>query len=288
MNWHNKSLKILGLTETEIEVLKSLSLAKSTQDIKRLTGLSRTGIKYVLEKLMEKEMVERVKVGKRYIYMAISKKELSMKFRDMFDELNIEMGAGAGVVTSVGAGAGGLTGARIKTSKENEFIIHVGAKEIIPAYQRIASINKGERIKAIQHHKSWMELSEKVSKEQLVEFNKSIVKNHLILDGMLNESAYDSYLQEIKKDPRKHKDTVESLSGRMADYTVFPNSVFNYSCELWLFKSTTLLINWHEEVAIEITNQSMTPFLRDMFEFVKAGGKKIDHNKVIRGVLERA
>ena len=276
MNWHNKSLKILGLTDTEIEVLKALDLAKSTQDIKRLTGLSRTGIKYVLEKLMEKEMVERAKVGKRFIYIAISKKELTQKLREIFDEINIES-----------RGVGELTGARIKTSKENEFIIHVGAKEIIPAYQRIASINKGERIKAIQHHKSWMELSEKVSKEQLVEFNKSIVKNHLILDGMLNESAYDSYLEEIKKDPRKHKDTVESLSGRMADYTVFPNSFFNYNCELWLFKSTTLLINWHEEVAIEITNQSMTPFLRDMFEFVKAGGKKIDHNKVIRGVLER-
>jgi len=276
MNWHNKSLKILGLTDTETEVLKSLSLAKSTQDIKRLTGLSRTGIKYVLEKLMEKEMVEKVKVGKRFIYMAISKKELLQKLKEIFDEINIESGS-----------VGELTGARIKTSKENEFIIHVGAREIVPAYQRIASINKGERIKAIQHHKSWVELSEKVSKEQLVEFNKSIVKNHLILDGMLNESAYDSYLQEIKKDPRKHKDTVESLSGRMADYTVFPNSVFNYNCELRLFKSTTLLINWHEEVAIEITNQSMTPFLRDMFEFVKAGGKKIDHNKVIRGVLER-
>jgi predicted transcriptional regulator len=273
MNWHNKSLKILGLTDSEIEVLKSLSLAKSTQDIKRLTGLSRTGIKYVLEKLIEKEMVEKSKVGKRFIYISISKKELSQKFKDIFDEINIE--------------AGDLQGARIKTSKENEFIIHVGAKEIIPAYQRIASINKGERIKAIQHHKSWMELSEKVSKDQLVDFNKSIVKNHLILDGMLNESAYDSYLQEIKKDPRKHKDTVESLSGRMADYTVFPNDMFNYNCELWLFKSTTLLINWHEEVAIEITNQSMTPFLRDMFEFVKAGGRKIDHNKVIQGVLER-
>ena len=218
-------------------------------------------------------MVERSKVGKRFIYISISKKELSQKFKDIFDEINIE--------------SGDLQGARIKTSKENEFIIHVGAKEIIPAYQRIASINKGERIKAIQHHKSWMELSLKVSKEQLVDFNRSIVKNHLILDGMLNESAYDSYLQEIKKDPRKHKDTVESLSGRMADYTVFSNDMFNYSCELWLFKSTTLLINWHEEVAIEITNQSMTPFLRDMFEFVKAGGRKIDHNKVIQGVLER-
>ena len=271
MNWRRKSLRILGLTDSEIVVLESLTLAKSMQDIKRLSGLSRTGIKYVLEKLMEKEMVERVKVGKRFIYIAISKKELSQKFKEIFDEVNIE--------------AGNLHGARIKTSKENEFIIHVGAKEIVPAYQRIASMNKNERIKAIQHHKSWNELLDKVSKDQLIDFNRSIVKNHLILDGMLNESAYDSYLKEIKTDPSKNRDAIESLSGRMADYTVFPNNFFNYHCEIWLFKTTTLLINWHEEVAIEITNENMTLFLRDMFEFVKIGGKKIDHNRVIREVL---
>jgi len=276
MNWHSKTFKILGLTETEIEVLKALDLAKSPQDIKRLTGLSRTGILYVLDKLMDKDLVECVKVGKRSVYIAIVKKELSSKFKDVFDEINIESKS-----------AGELHGARVKTSKENEFIIHVGAREIVPAYQRIASVNKNERIKAIQHHKSWLELQDKVSKDQLVDFNRSIVKNHLILDGMLNESAYDSYLQEIKKDPRKNKETVESLSGRMADYTVFPNNFFNHNCEIWLFKSTALLINWHEEVAIEITNKSMALFLADMFEFVKVGGRKIDHNKAIRGVMER-
>ena len=273
MNWHGKTLKILGLTDTEVEVLKSLELAKSTQDIRRLTGLSRTGIKYVLEKLAEKGLVEKFKTGKRFVYMAITQKELSSKLKETIDQIDIS--------------SGDLKGARIKTSKENEFIIHVGAKEIVPAYQRIASINKGERIKAIQHHKSWLELLEKVSKEQLIDFNRSIVRNHLILDGMLNESAYNSYLKEIQKDPEKNKEVAESLSGRMADYTVFPDNMFNYNCEIWLFKGTTLLINWNEEVAIEITNQSMTPFLRDMFESVKAYGRTIDHNKAIKGVLER-
>lgn len=273
MNWRSNTLKMLDLIESEILVLDALSLAKSTQDIKRLTGLSRTGIKYVLEKLMRRGLVNRTKIGKRFIYMAISKKELSDDLRDVSDNMNIENGK--------------LSGARIKTSKENEFIIHVGAKEIVPAYERIASVNRNERIKAIQHHKSWLELMNKVSKDQLVDFNKSIVKNHLILDGMLNESAYDSYLKEIKNDPIKNKDAIESLNGRMADYTVFPNNFFNYNCEIWLFKNTALLINWHEEVAIEIVNENMAWFLRDMFEFVKEGGKKIDHNKMIREVLGR-
>ena len=273
MNWRNKSLNILGLTEAEIQVLEALSLAKSTQDIARNIRLSRTGIKYVIEKLLEKGLVERVRVGKRCIYIAVNKNNMTTKLKELIDDMNIE--------------SGDKKGARIKISKENEFIIHVGAKEIVPAYQRIASMNRNERIKAIQHHRSWTELLEKVTKGQLVDFNRSIIKNHLILDGMLNESAYASYLQEITKDPSKHKDAVESLSGRMADYTVFPDNFFDYHCEAWLFKSTTLLINWHEEVAIEITNENITYFLKDMFEFVKMGGRKIDHNKAVKEVIEK-
>jgi hypothetical protein len=118
-----------------------------------------------------------------------------------------------------------------------------------------------------------------------VEFNEAIKKNNIILDGMLNKSAYNAYREEIKSNPKKHADAVKSLEGRMADYTVFPDEFFNYDSEIWIFKTTTLIINWHEEVAIEITNANMTGFLKDMFEFVKAGGSKLDHNKAIRELL---
>jgi hypothetical protein len=73
----------------------------------------------------------------------------------------------------------------------------------------------------------------------------------------------------------------------MADYTCFADDKFNHDAELWLFKNTSLLINWRDEVAIEITNRSMTAFLKDMFEFVKEGGQKIDHNLAVRGALEK-
>lgn len=73
----------------------------------------------------------------------------------------------------------------------------------------------------------------------------------------------------------------------MADYTVFPDNFFNHETEIWIFKTTTLIINWYEEVAIEITNAHMTKFFKDMFEFVKAGGRKLDHNKAIRELLSK-
>ena len=271
MDWNNKALKLLSLTRTETAILNTLDITKNVQDIARDSLLSRTGINHALKNLINKELVEYTHKGKRRYYTAINLDQLSKKFETTLGEIEIRKE--------------NKKGAKIKLSHADEFIIHVGAHEIIPAYQRIALENKNERIRAIQHHHSWNELIKKITPAQLVDFNESIKVNNLIVDGMLNKSAYADYEQEIKNDPEKNTAAIKSLEGRMADYTLFSDEFFNYDAEIWIFKTTTLIINWHEEVAIEITNANMTGFLKDMFEFVKAGGTKLDHNKAIREVL---
>ncbi len=273
MDWKNKSFKVLSLTDTETAILNILNVPKNVQKIAEDSGISRTGVNHVLKNLVDKGLVKYLLIGKRRSYLAISLEELSQKFQQILEEIDIKNKD--------------KKGAKIKISKEDEFVIHVGTKEIIPAYRRIAAENKNERIRAIQHHRSWNQLIEKITPKQLVEFNEAIKKNNIIIDGMLNKSAYDQYREEIKSNPKKHAEAVKSLEGRMADYTVFSDSFFNYDAEIWIFKTTTLIINWYEEVAIEITNANMTGFFRDMFEFVKAGGNKLDHNKAIRELLNK-
>jgi hypothetical protein len=271
MKWSENSLHILGLGSAELAILEALPIAKSIQMIAQETKISRTGVLHNLKNLEKKSLVSHLKHGKRRLYIAISPNQLLNKMQLAIDDISL--------------GANDKKGARIKTTKEDEFIIHVSGKEIIPAYERIASMNKDERIKAIQHHRSYNELTDKITPKLLIKFNQAIIQNNLIIDGILNRGAYWSYKEEILKDPKKYKATAASLEGRMADYSVFPDEFFNYNAEIWLFKSTSLIINWHEEVAIEITNANMTGFLRDMFEFVKNGSEKIDHNRKMREVL---
>jgi DNA-binding MarR family transcriptional regulator len=273
MNWKEKELGFLELTNNEIRVLECIDLAKSVQDIAKETNISRTGVNFVIKKLHDKELVKAFCRGKRKVYIAITTKELQYILEK--------------AIASLDTVERDRKGVRIRMSKENEFIIHIGAKEIIPAYERIASVNKNERVLAIQHHRSYKEIVEKASSKLLAEFNQAIKKNNIILDGILNESAYKTYVDEIKINPKKYNDSIESLEGRSADYHVFPDSLFNYDAEIWIFKTTTLIINWFEEVAIEITNQNMTGFLKDMFGFVKEGSKKIDHNHAMREVLAK-
>lgn len=272
MNWSQDSLAILGLNKTEVEILACLTSAKSVQNISKATGLSRTGINYSLKVLISKGLISPIQNNKRILYLALTPQELIGKFQQTADDIAISMDETK-------------KGVRIRTSKENEFIIHIGSQEIIPAYERIASMHKNERIKAIQHHRSYNALLKRITHKQLVQFNTFIRDHNLIIEGVVNEGAYDSYKVEIRENPSKFKDTIESLTNRMADYSYFPDKFFNSETEIWLFKSTALLISWNEEVAIEITNQQMASFLKDMFEFVKTGCRKIDHNEAMRKLL---
>ncbi|MDB5258874.1 MAG: hypothetical protein JWO73_82 [Candidatus Taylorbacteria bacterium] len=273
MDWNAKSLTVLGLSTTEVAILSAISESKNVQMIAGQTSLSRTGINHALKGLMAKGLVIAETKGRRKVYSSLSHAELQHKLRKTLEGMEITDKH--------------KKGSKIRISKEDEFIIHIGSKEIIPAYSRIAAENKNERIRAIQHHRAWNRLVDTISPKQLIEFNEAVKKNHLIIDGMLNSGAYDAYKKEIQEDPKKHAEAVRSLEGRMADYTVFSDKFFNYDVEIWIFKTTTLIINWKEEVAIEIINASMTGFIRDMFEFVKAGGEKLDHNKAIRELLNK-
>jgi|GEM_PF-1190558 len=272
MNWDKKNLKILCLSDFEKRILHSLATAKRLNEIAGETEIIRTSVAYNLKQLIDRGLVQRVKFGKRYRYIALSPTQLSTELNICIDEIQLQN------ITKKGT--------RIKTNEDDEFIIHVGPEEIIPAFKQIAYGNKNERIKVIQHHRSHNKIIEKLTPEQTIEWSQAIIKNNIILDATLNEGAYDSYYKEMLSDPSKYKDVTASLEGRMADYSLFPDKRFNYDAEIWISKKTVLIINWEDEVAIEITNLQMTGLLKEMFEYVKQSSKKIDHNKVMRELLD--
>ncbi len=256
-----------------MRILRALSSPKNLQQIATDTGIIRTSVAYNLKVLGQRGFVIKTRLSKRPVYTALSSAALTKSLQRTID------------IQRVGGGV--KRGVRIKTTPEDEFTIHVGPQEIVPAFTRIATEIKGERVKAIQHHKSFNDLLEVTTPKQLVEFNHAIIKNNIIIDGILNEGAYQSYFDEILTDPKNHLAQIKSLEGRMSDYSVFPDNCFDWSAEIWIFKTTTLIISWKDEVAIEIINKNMTNVLRQMFEYVKQSSKKIDHNEMMRELITK-
>lgn len=273
MNWSSKSLIILNLSQVEAVILNTCSISQNVQDIARLTSLSRTGINHALKGLISKGFIQYSFQGKRKAYQAIGLHELSLKLKAVLGQIDMA--------------DKNKKGTRVILSPQDEFVIHVGADEIIPAFKKIALETQNDRVKAIQHHRSFNDQVETATPKQIKEFNQAIIKNKIIVDGMLNESAYKSYFDEIKNSSlEKNREVISSLEGRMSDYSVFPDDRFNVDSEIWIFKTTTLIINWKDKVAIEIINKDMTSLLREMFEYVKQSSKKIDHNGMMRSLME--
>jgi len=271
MNWRENTLDILGLNDTEQAILECLSTAKSIQEVAEETKLSRTGINHSLKKLYKKDLVTTIRHGKRKLFIALTFTELALKLQRLQDAIHIESGSKKGI--------------RLKTSKENEFVIHVGTKDLINMYERIMSLHKGERWKAIQPNKSWMNQHKKLTKKELVRINNAIRNNGIIVEGILQDNAYSLYREYFKDDPKALQEIGESLTGRAADYTMIPHHFFNYHAEIWLFEKTFCIINWEDEVAIEITNEDIMNFMKDLFEIAKTKGTKIDHNQTMKEIL---
>jgi len=271
MNWRANTLDILGLSETEMKILEVLSTARGVQEIANLTEISRTGVNYCLKILRGKNLVFVVKQGKRRLYVGAVPSQVSSKLQSAIDELTLA--------------SGDKKGARVKASKTSEFIIYSGIREIIPAHERIASMNKDERIRAIQPNKSWMNVHKKLGPRQLTRFNNAIKENGIIIDGILQADAYRKYGEFFRHDQESLDEVARSFSDRMADYTTVSEKFFNYNAEIWIYTDTVFIINWQEEVAIEIRNPDIMNFFRDMYEIVKESGQKIDHNQMMREIV---
>ena len=275
MKWTAKQLELFGLTRTQTRVLNVLNAARTLPDAVRASGVSRTGTIYCLDQLRERGLVRRIKREKKLWYQALSAPELAEKLEVFSSELR--------------ASADGQQGKsiRMKASQGSEFVLYRGFDEILLAYERITTLNKDERLRVIQPNKSWMNLHKKLSPRQLIRVNNAIRDNRIILDAILQKNAYELYEEFFQHDPEKIREIATSFTGRMADYTVVAQTLFDYHAELWIFRQTALLINWEEAVALEITNENIVGFLRDFFEIAKASGTKVDHNRIMREMIER-
>src|SRR3989344_5875313 len=126
MNWTNKSLSFLDLDSEEAKILESLAQAKTPSEAAAEVKIPGTTIAFKVKHLLKKGLVLPIKNGKRFRYISLTESQLKDRLQNIIGEME----------TTVGE----RKGSQVRLSGENEFIIHVGTKEIIPAYERITSM----------------------------------------------------------------------------------------------------------------------------------------------------
>ncbi len=151
-------------------------------------------------------------------------------------------------------------------------------------------LNKHERLYIIQPNQSTEMVLRKYPFNELVEINNFIKDNKIIVEAVLHENAFDHFFETLKKEQKTGREIqamFQSFADRVADTTYISKELLDFKAEIYIMGPVALILNWEEEVAVEIKNPDMVGMLKGFFEFIKHYGRKVDQNPMIAKLLEK-
>ncbi len=272
MEIHKELADILQLSPKERGILKILSKQEQMliSDISKKADIPRMTLYPLLNKLKERGLISYKRSGKRKFWHV----ELPEKIAQTFTHL-----------------ASSMTSEKVEIRKDaTGFIIHRNIKSIYSIFEEVSRLHKGERVKVIQPTFSMLtSLNNLKWQEEIKPINEAIVKNGIVVEGLLQDNYYISLFNTISKvDPERARSHIKSFIGRATDMVFVPKEYLNIDSEFLMFRDKAFIINWKDEVAIEIQNNEIFTFLSELFALARGYGKKIDQNQYLKELLEKA
>lgn len=261
----NKQIaKLLGLTTQEYEVLKTLEMGPSNiSSLSSLTGFPRTTLYTTLSTLKNRGLISTKTAGKAVLVSLTPSSNISKIFTQ-------------------GATAFSPDG---NIAMADFTLIH-GKKAMLKVWQSLVNV-KHERVYVIQPTKSLLNTIKLFKPGEFVPLNNAIKKNKVIMDTIMKEDGFPSYMAAYATRPDIQKKIIESFIGRSADMTKVDNRFLDNNAELLITSQHAFIMNWENQVGIKIENRDMINFLKELYILAKGYGKKIDFNEYMREWLKR-
>jgi predicted transcriptional regulator len=268
---NTKCNSLLGLSGHEEKVLISLPTEDglNVSDIARTSKTPRMSVYLALHSLKKRGLADYDRKGKRRLWKKLS--------NQAFSEL---------MINTAKSIYDNKERVEIKHGENNGFVILKGLNNLFTIFERIAAGHKGERLIGIQPTSSMTHVVKKLSWKTIKPIQDAIRDNKIIVQGLVREDYYPTFVSLLKSKEEK-KEAIKSFIGRLTDMVLVSNQYLNSETELMMFKDVAFLVNWKDEVAIEIKNKEMLNFMLEFFELARGYGKKINQNEYLRELETR-
>lgn len=244
MNYSKEFIRTAKLTDSEVRILSHLdNTPRSIAEITRGSRLPRSTVAYHLPLLQKRGLLEKHKVGKRFVWSGVSK-----------------FSVGEFVQTS----SGGVT-------------VYRGAKEMKMLWYKITEFPKHSRIFVIQPPKSLAYGLRVVPAADAIKISE-LIKERFIVDGIVQSDLMNVILSTYAETSQSKK-LAEAFSQRMEDYVKVDNDFFDEEAEMNLINNHVVFFNWKSEVAVDIHDEFIYRFILSIYEKVKAYGTKYHTGK---------
>jgi len=264
MPWSKEMVLLLGLKPKEAAILRALTGRElSIAELSDKSKVARMTLYPLLTRLRARDLIDYRRRGKRRLWGLVPSAELRKRLEVAQSELAPQAERRGDTV-------------RLASEHGSELVFHRGVRRITAVISELIRQERGSVLKGIQSTSSGYTGLQKAGESVASKINDLIKRNKIIVESVLDESFLET--ARTKTGNRWKK----SYLGRMANTVIVPNEYLDFDADLFLFRKRALLINWHDEIAIDITNDEMLKLLGRLFDFMHAVGKKVDTNARIR------
>ncbi len=265
------TVDLLRLSNREVKVLAFLKQYPQSQiaDIAKNTKIARMTVYLNLKSLKKRGLIHYNRKGQRKLWHIISDKLI------------------AEIVTNVAVTLSNSHEMRVSVNDSGFAVVH-GIEGLYKMWKHILDLPANSRVYGIKPTSSMKHTLSKLEWQKIRVIQEQILAKPIIIDGVLTEDYYEYIADFYKSDRELQKKVLESYLGRATDMTFVSKEYFKLAeSELILLSDIAFISDWKNEVAIEIRNPIMLNFLRELYDFAKDYGKKVDQNAYIKGLLER-
>jgi predicted transcriptional regulator len=272
-------VKILGLTDYEVTILKALKEKELIiQDLAVYTDIPRTSLYYALPHLVDRGFIESFRRNKKTYWRNTYKETIDDLFeKHKLDEDEKETGDTSNTEDNFIK----------KISPKTKVYFYNGKNQAVNVFRDIEKLPPHSRFYGIQPEASIVGAITENRLEDIIEFNKKVKSSKLIVEGIIHERGTESMVQSLS--PSDKKRLLDSFSGRSADTSKLPEGFLNDTkAEIYFYDDKKIaIVNWYEDFAIIIENKDVFDLLIEMFKSTKYMLKKYDQNeKIARKLVE--
>lgn len=272
MRLSKEIIKILGLSEYEISILKHLKERDlMIADLSIVTEIPRTSLYYSLPLLEERGLIKSYRNNKKTFWKNIQEEALEKTFGKKENKINNNHKS-----------AHNTTNVEISDSAKISI-----SKAIDSLKDIVGNAYPNSRFYGIQPEASIVGAIEKSNIDEIIDFNKKVKDKKLIVEGVIHESGTTSMVKSLSATDKKR--LLASFSGRTADTVKLPEGFLNNTkSEIYLYEHKKIaLVNWYENFSVIIENKDVYDLLMEMFRSTKYMLKKYDQNeKIARKLVE--
>jgi len=246
-----KVKKLLNLSDSELRILEKIrSMVSITPSgLAISTGIPRTTISFLLEKLAKRGLVERVSVKNHKEWGACSKNISDLESYFATDNFSV-----------------------IKQVN--------GIRGIEKLCLEMFELGAAERVYYIQGSESSAYALAKLDEVFWKRFHKEIKKKKIILEGVAAESVLVTFNGLSKSQLLSHKD-------RMVIAYLVPDQMLRMPIDFFIFKNKILIIDYMEEVGVSVRQKNIVAAFQLFVEMAKNFGRKMNLNEYIFNLLEK-